>query len=67
MNYYASLEMFCYLIEIFLSNLDFVWIFVKLLYQDFKSFLAGKTDDSLSLFDSRVSRDGSDSSGSDAN
>ena len=35
--------------------------------QDFKTFLAGKTDDSLSLFDSRVSRDGSDSSGSDAN
>ena len=35
--------------------------------QDFKTFLASKTDDSLSLFDSRVSRDGSDSSGSDAN
>ncbi|KAL4856185.1 Calcium-dependent protein kinase 16 [Chlorella vulgaris] len=33
--------------------------------QDFKAFLASKTDDSLALFDSRLSRDGSDGSGSE--
>ena len=34
--------------------------------QDFKKFLDSKTDDSLALFDPRLSsRDGSDSSGSD--
>lgn len=32
--------------------------------QDFKNFLASKTDDSLSLFDPRLSRDGADSGGS---
>lgn len=36
----------------------------KLDLADFKSFLESKTDDSLSLFDSRVSRDGSGSDGS---
>lgn len=38
----------------------------KLGLEDFKSFLESKTDDSLALFDSRVSRDGSgsDSGGS---
>ena len=32
---------------------------------DFRAFLASRADDSLSLFESRVSRDGSGSSGSD--
>ncbi|KAL4433462.1 hypothetical protein ABPG77_010315 [Micractinium sp. CCAP 211/92] len=36
----------------------------KLDLQDFKSFLESKADDSLSLFESRISRDGSGSDGS---